>query len=256
MENQRGRFQYKTFGFRNEWLSEYLIDPEEFWDSNSLGPAQVDGFKAWLRDAEIIDNKNTLTPFGLLAKDLYGSDSDLVWELVYINLSYHSFIINWFVNNVGIGEHYDKKHLVDKISESNTGAPIRTIENAVTALMQTFNSSPIGDQFGNMREIDNSTYCRMTSDELSNVGLAYSIYRFAEEFDTKALRISDFFGTDTSNGPAKLFNMDRDAIEKRLRSLNSEKNRVLTAELNMGLQHITLRDDLSSANLIQVMLEL
>lgn len=96
----------------------------------------------------------------------------------------------------------------------------------------------------------------MIYDDLSNVGLAYAIYRFAEEIDTKALRVSDFFGTDVNNGPAKLFNLDRDSIEKRLRSLNSEKNRVLTAELNMGLQHITLRDDLTSANLIQVMLEL
>lgn len=247
---------YKTFGFRNEWLSEYLISPEDFWESNSLGPAQVDGFKAWLRDAEIIDNKNSLTPFGLLAKDLYAADTDLTWELIYVNLSYHSFIINWFVNSICVGEHYDKKHLVDKISETNTGAPIRTIENAVTALMQTFNSSPIGEQFGNLRDIDKSTYCRMIYDDLSNVGLAYAIYRFAEEIDTKALRVSDFFGTDVNNGPAKLFNLDRDSIEKRLRSLNSEKNRVLTAELNMGLQHITLRDDLTSANLIQVMLEL
>ena len=61
---------YKTFGFREEWLEEYLINPEEFWKDNSLGTAQVDGFKAWLKDAEIIDAKNIITEFGHLIHDI------------------------------------------------------------------------------------------------------------------------------------------------------------------------------------------
>ena len=60
--NEETKIQgYKTFGFREEWLQEYLVDPEYFWKSNSLGTAQVDGFKAWLKDAEINDSKNKLT---------------------------------------------------------------------------------------------------------------------------------------------------------------------------------------------------
>lgn len=244
---------YKTFGFREEWLNEFLFNPTDFWEDNSLGTAQVDGFKAWLRDAEIIDNKNLLTPFGKVIKELYEDDQDLVWELILINLSYNSFITNWFINHIAAGQKYDKKMLIDAISEENAGVPIRTIENALTALMQTLNYSPLGEQFGLGVEDGRDTYRRASHSDLSNVGLAYSIYRFAETVNTKALRVSDFFSTDTMNGAAKQFGIDRATFERGLRSLNSEKNRVLIAELSMGLQHITLRDDLNSTNLIQIM---
>lgn len=247
---------YKTFGFREEWLNEFLFDPEEFWNNNGLGPAQVDGFKAWLRDAEIIDNKNLLTQFGSLLKDIYVDDSDLAWELVYINLTYNSFIINWYANNITVGQKFDKKRLVDAVCEFNTGAPVRTVENAVTAIMQTFNYSPIGEQFGICVEDGKNVYVRNMYADLSNIGLAYSIYRFAESVETKSLRVSDFYESDAFNGAAKQFGLDRATFEKGLRSLNSEKNRVLIAELSMGLQHITLRDDITSANVIQIMLGL
>lgn len=247
---------YKTFGFREEWLTEFLFDPDEFWTNNGLGPAQVDGFKAWLRDAELVDNKNILTSFGELAKEIYSDDQDLVWELIYINLSYHSFIINWFANNVVVGKVYDKKSLTDSICEYNTGAPVRTVENAVTALLQTFNTSPMGEQLGCGIETGKGSYKRQSYEDISNIGLAYCIYRFAEEIETKSLRVSDFYDADANNGPAKLFCLDRNALERVLRSINSDKNRCLTAELNMGLQHITLREDLSSNNLVKVMLGL
>lgn len=247
---------YKTFGFREEWLNDFLFNPDDFWNENGLGPAQVDGFKAWLRDAEIIDNKNLLTSFGELLKEIYVDDVELTWELIWINLSYNAFIINWFVNNIKCAQVYEKKSIVDAISESNTGAPIRTIENAATALFQTFSYSPLGEQLCNCIESGKGAYRRDEHKELSNVALAYSIYRFAEQMETKSLRVNDFYANDTFNGCANEFALSRSSFEKGLRSLNSEKNRVLIAELSMGLQHITLREDLNKENIVKVMLGL
>jgi len=247
---------YKTFGFREEWLNDFLFNPEDFWNDNTLGPAQVDGFKAWLRDAEIIDNKNLLTGFGVLLKEIYVDDIDLTWELIWINLSYNSFIVNWFTNSIKCAQVYNKKSMVDAISESTTGAPIRTIENAVSALVQSFSYSPIGEQLCNCIENDKNSYKRDEYRDLSNIALAYSIYRFAEKMETKSLRVNDFFAEDAFIGCANEFALSRSTFEKGLRSLNSEKNRVLIAELSMGLQHITLREDLNKDNIIQIMLNL
>lgn len=247
---------YKTFGFREEWLIDFLYDPEEFWSTNILGPAQVDGFKAWLRDAEIMDNKNILTEFGLIIKDLFQNDPYLSWELIFVNLSYNSFIVNWFVNNMPEGKVFDKKSLTDAISEANTNVPIRTIENALTALIQTFNYSPVGEQLRNYEEVAKNSYKRNEYDELSNIGMAYSIYRFGEDFETKSLRVSDFYDVNANSGPAKQFSINRSTFEKILRSINSDQNRVLDATLNMGLQHITLRDDLTSIGVLHNMLGL
>jgi len=245
---------YKTFGFREEWLTEYLFDPDEFWNANSLGTAQVDGFKAWLKDAEIVDAKNNLSAFGELLKEIVVDDPDLTWELIFVNLAYNSFIVGWFVNNIKSGQIFDKKSMTDAICESNTGAPVRTVENAVAALVQTFNYSPLGQSFGCCIEEGKNSYKREEYAGVSNIALAYSIYRFSESVGTKSLRVSDFYEETAENGAAKIFGLSRVNFEKGLRSLNSERNRVLIAELSMGLQHITLREDLSAESVVRNML--
>lgn len=244
---------YKTFGFREEWLEEYLIDPEEFWKDNSLGTAQVDGFKAWLKDAEITDTKNTITDFGQMIHEIHMNDSDLAWELIWINLSRNSFIVNWFVNNIHQGQVYDKKSLSDAISSSVPGAPTRTIDNAIAALIQTFSYSPVGEQFMCSIPESKNTYKRDEYFDLSNIGLAYGIYRFAEQIGTKSLRVSDFYSDEANGSISSMFGLSKSTFEKGLRSLNSETNRVLIAELSMGLQHITLREDLNSNNIVKIM---
>ena len=93
---------YKTFGLRDEWIDEYFRDPEGFWDDNSLGTAQVDAMKAWLRDAEITDAKNKVTALGNILQAIYQNNPILFWEIAYINLSYNSYIVNWFCANVGV----------------------------------------------------------------------------------------------------------------------------------------------------------
>ena len=40
---------------------------------------------------------------------------------------------------------------------------------------------------------------------------------------------------------------------KKLRALSSANNRVLIAELNMGLDHITLRDDLDPLKVLELL---
>lgn len=244
---------YKTFGFREEWLEEYLIDPEEFWKDNSLGTAQVDGFKAWLKDAEITDTKNTITEFGQMIHEIHMNDSDLAWELIWINLSCNSSIVNWFVNNIHQGQVYDKKSLSDAISSSVPGVPTRTIDNAIAALIQTFSYSPVGEQFMCSIPESKNTYKRDEYFDLSNIGLAYGIYRFAERIGTKLLRVSDFYSDEANGSISSMFGLSKSTFEKGLRSLNSETNRVLIAELSMGLQHITLREDLNSNNIVKIM---
>ena len=243
---------YKTFGFREEWLEEYLMGPEDFWKENSLGTAQVDGFKAWLKDAEMTDAKNNPTSFGNLIHEIYTNDSDLAWELIWTNLSRNSFITNWFVNNIKEGQLYDKRTIIDSICSEVPGVPSRTVENAVTALVQTFTYSPVGEQFLCALAESKNSYKRGEYLDLSNIGLAYSIYRFAEQIGTKSLRLYDFYGEDSNESSANIFGLSKATLEKGLRSLNSENNRVLIAELSMGLQHITLREDINSSNIVQI----
>ena len=59
---------------------------------------------------------------------------------------------------------------------------------------------------------------------------------------------------DTVRGAAKKFGISKSNFVDILRSLNSETNRLIVAELNMGLDNITLRDDITSVDVLKLML--
>lgn len=253
--NENTKIQaYKTFGFREEWLQEYLVDPEYFWQSNSLGTAQVDGFKAWLKDAEINDAKNKLTRFGELLQQIYVDDVNLTWELILTNLSYNSFIVNWFVNNVKIGQEFDRKILEGLLNEQGYSSKGKTVANAVAALVQTFEYSPLGEIFNMSVSSENKKSVRQSYQEITNAGLAYSLYKYAEKKNVRSLRVSDFFTEESKSGPHRVLGISKTDFLNRLRSLNSKENRVLIAELSMGLDSITLRDDLNSISCLETLI--
>lgn len=252
--NENTKIQgYKTFGFREEWLQEYLVDPDYFWKSNSLGTAQVDGFKAWLKDAEINDSKNKLTKFGELLQKIYTDEPNLTWELILTNLSNNSFIINWFVNNIKIGQEYDRKILEGLINEQGFSAKGKTVSNAVAALVQTFDYSPLGDTL-NMGLPKDKLKVRSAYEDITNAGLAYNLYKYAEKKGVRSLRVSDFYNDQCQRGPYRVLGITKPVFINALKSLNSTKNRVLIAELAMGLDSITLRDDLNPITCLEALL--
>ena len=90
--------------------------------------------------------------------------------------------------------------------------------------------------------------------DLSSEAIAYSLYKYAQNKDIKMLRVSDLYRTEEECGLYKEFGISKNELFKSLRFLSTEKNRVLIAELNMGLDHITLRDDLSPVIVLQNLL--
>lgn len=244
---------YKTFGLREEWLSEFLSDAASFWKDNSLGNAQIDSLKGWLKDAEILDIKNNLTPFGKLLEEIYIDEPNFTWEAILINLAYNSFIVNWFANTISFNKPFDKKALELLISEEQIDSSPSTIKNAISALMELIRLSPIGDRL-NYGQPQGKEYVREQYDSFSDMGVAYALYKFAEKIETKSFRVADVFDEENQYSPAKILGISMSDFEKALRTLNSANNRVLIAELNMGLDHITLRDDLNALSVVKQML--
>ena len=241
---------YKKFGLREEWVDEYFASPEDFWNNNSLGTAQVDSAKRWLKDASVIDDKNNITNFGETLYKIHIDNNEVLWELLLINLSYNSFIVNWFVNNVHLNKRYDKKSLFDELIEVPLEASNTTRDNAIVALLEMFNKSPIGETMC-LAIPEDKVFYRREYENVSNTAIAYCIYKFAENIGSKNLRVSDFYNDGCNNGPLQLFGLSRPKFEKSLRELNSDTHRILIAELSMGLDHITLRDDISTDNIIE-----
>lgn len=242
---------YKKFGLREEWVDEYFIDPVEFWKDNSLGTAQVDSLKAWLRDAEITDSKNNMTELGVVLQNIYKDNPSLFWEIAFINLSYNSYIVNWFCNNITSDQIYNVKLIKEEISNQGFSGSISTVGNAAIALSDMIKKTPVGSDFMQGVDKGKAGLCRNEYEDLSMEAVAYSIYRYANEQGLNMLRVSDLYNKENEHGPYKEFLLSKQALLRKLRTLSAESNRVLVAELAMELDHITLREDLSPLNVLK-----
>lgn len=247
--------KYGTFGIHEEWITEFFADPQvSYWlpGNNSLGNKQVPSFKAWLKDAEIIDTKNVLTEFGEFCVENMVNDPDLIWSLIWINLSYNSELIKWFVNNTKENQSFDRTHLSELAYEYfSSSFSKNTIDYAFQALMQVFNYSPCGDILMQGATFDKNRRVRNEYSDISEIAIAYSIYKYSEENNATSLRVKDFYDEDCVNGVAKEFCLSKEVFERSLRTLNSSKDRVLVAELNMGLNHITLQKDVKPLDVVK-----
>lgn len=243
---------YKTFGLREEWIDEYVCDTEGFWNSRLLGTAMFDSFKAWGKDAGLLDSKNKPTPFGMLMNDIYNDNPTLFWEVVWVNLSYSSFIVNRFIEHIRPGSVYDKKIIAESITISESVSSLSTLNNAIGALIDLMKNSPIGEEIMQGEE-SGKKRVRHAYEDLSPEALAYSLYLFGERNELTEFRVSDLYNPDGYKSVAIEFGISKNALIKNLRFLSSDSNRVILAELNMGLDHITLKPELTPMKVLEIL---
>lgn len=244
---------YGTFGIQDAWVDEYFSNPDNFWVDNSLGKKQVPSFKTWLRDAEIIDSKAQITEMGKLLSQIREDNSMLMWEIIHINLCYNNPLMKWFIGDVNFST-ITRKELETLILDFFNGAFSDTsIRYALQALLQVFKYSPIGTDFEQLVSTDSkgTVYSRKPYNDLSPEAIAYSLYKYASVLDIDMLRVSDFYRAEVKTGIYREFGISKNSLLRNLRTLHSDFNRVLTAELNMGLDHITLDKELTPYKVLE-----
>lgn len=247
---------YGTFGIQDGWVDEFLSNPSTFWETNSLGTKQVYSFKSWLKDAELIDEKGNLTSLGFFCYKNKDDYTSLIWEIIHINLCYNNPLMKWFITKIEYGKILTRKELEVSILEyfSKASKPT-TISYSLVALLQVFKYSPIGTEFEIFVSTDskNTSYIRKKFEGLSLEAVAYSIYKYAKTKGISIMRVSDFYRQEETTGLFREFGISANELLKKLRSLSLDSNQVLIAELNMGLDHITLREDLNAISVLELL---
>ena len=76
----------------------------------------------------------------------------------------------------------------------------------------------------------------------------------AEKKGVHSLRVSDVYNDECTSGPFRVLGISKQVFNNTLKALNSANNRVLIAELVMGLDSITLREDFNSISCLESLL--
>lgn len=247
-------------GLREGWLKIFFSTHETFFDNDDhgLNPRyQIPPFTNWIKEAGILGQDKTITPLGLKMAGLIATKPNIVWELIFINLTENSEIAKWFFSNVPYGVNVSKEELEIMIQNSFPDLKDRTLKNPLNSLLNTFKESPLSKSVpvAVSTKIDRKVgVYRQPHNDLSLVAAAYSLYRYAEKTGRYSLTVSEFYNPDQKDGIVRQFGIGREPFEQILRSLEIDSNHVLRSDLKMGLDNITLRDDLTSEDIINLML--
>lgn len=258
-KNKMKLISYNNFGMSGQWVDYFMHSVDTYFSDNSHGlhpKEQLPNFVKWLVQAGILDGTQTrnVTHMGKLLSDTYIDMPCECWQIIWINLSYNAPIARWYKENVEWGFFFTQSDIQELVRNDYPSDSPTTIKNIIYALFRTFRESPIGEM-GLLEEIEKQRYRKIPTDEVSREAVAYSLYKYGEENDIKSFRVSDLYQQECKAGPYREFGIGKAQLEKQLRSLNSESNPVLTAELNMGLDHISLRDDLNAEKVLEILLK-
>ena len=258
----KNKIKYNTFGFRERWLAYYLDNFENYSKNSSHGlnvDKQYPRFMEWLSDAGItINGKEIISEIGKLFANKYKDKSNVVWEVIWINLCDGSELFSWYISNYHSGKTYVRADLdapfFDFFSQHTKDEKI----NIMKAFLNTFKESPLGSTVPVCVPIIKGksvvSISRHPHNELSMVAAAYSLYHYAERHKRFTLTVSEFYDENQKEGIYRQFGIEREVLERLLLSIQEESNHVLRAELNMGLDNIILRDDLTSVDILKLML--
>ena len=248
-------------GMRCVWVDKYFDSYESFFDSNEHGlnpKYQIPPFINWLREACILnaENKN-ISELGQYMAEAYQSKSQIIWELIFIGLCDNSEICSWFQRTIDFNRIYTREEMDILLQDSYPDLKDRTLRNPFNSLLNTFKESPLGSSIpvGVLgKEQNKVTLIRKPYEDISIVALAYSLFRYAERKKRYSLTVSEFYDENQTEGIYRQFGINRKTLESLLLSLQEEGNHVLRVELNMGLDNIILRDDLSTVDILKLML--
>jgi len=253
--NLKGINRYQHFGFRSEWLRYYIELGDGFWSCDKLGKYQFDGFKVWLKEAEITSN-NSLTDLG---KEVFrlGVNDIRTWAIILNNLAYNSTIIRWFVQNIQFGFKYSIQDIITLLGEEYS---LSTRENAITSVKETIKFSPIGIElgFGNY-EIKGKNIISITRTGWSQpdaLVILYSLYKFAEVSEGYySFTLTDLMSDNVERigiSPAQIFGIDKEMLKRLIQGLAWEYKDFVRVAFNKDLDNIYLNQDKTSLDVVKM----
>jgi phosphoadenosine phosphosulfate reductase len=249
----KGLNRYQHFGYRQVWLQDYLTQGNELFATTTWGKYQYESMKVWFREA-LIMGSNNLLPLGEFIKAL-GAENNLGWAFMWVNLSYNSALMRWFVTNIFPGARVSKN---DMLAMFGSMYARDTIMNALTSLFETMEKSPIGDELGQgvcqkKGKIVQNIYRKGWLD-VEPLAILYALYQFAEHEEGRYSFTLEQLDNSEVNGdgltPQQIFAIDTSLLRSTILGLIKDYPDYIQADMAMGLDNIRLSDVSSSGDIL------
>lgn len=248
-------FKYKSFGLREEWLKQILIDEQKFFSQNTLGPIQFESFIYFLRDCELIDKKKNFAELFSILKRIFERDgikSKTIWGIIWINLCFNSYLFRWWAN---LPEgFYTKEDIINLLADSY-GKKNQYVINGYSSIFETLERSPIGIYFGQgivKREGRSRTVLKKKgSTEIPFILPLYNLYKLSKNIREYRFSIKDI--EDNILSPQKIFSLSSKDIEYIL----STPKAIGFFDIDFGENesYIVLKDNLEPIDILKLYLE-
>lgn len=252
--------RYNRFGLREKWLNQYFINPDNYFHGeNDLGIKMVPAFLNWLKDSEILNNSDKrISDIGMMLQKQYKNSNDLAWEIIWINLIYNSTIVKWYSRDIEWNSALNREDLESILKNSFPDIKDSTKLNGLASLINTFVESPLGSKFKfwEIQKRNSETIIRKAPFEnISSISVAYSIYRYANDKNRYNLTVSELYVPEQKQGIYKEFGVSKERFQNILRTLQENKNGIVKVDLAMGLDNISLREDLTYTEVLKLLLD-
>jgi phosphoadenosine phosphosulfate reductase len=252
--------RYNRFGFREKWLNQYFLNPYKYFQGeNDLGIKMVPAFLNWLKDSEILNNSNKIiSDVGIILQNQYENNPDLVWEIIWINLIYNSTIVKWYSQDIDWNFTLSREDIESILKNSFPEIKDSTKLNGLASLINMFVESPLSlkFKFWEVQKKNSVTIIRKVPlENVNSVAVAYSLYRYANSKNRYNLTVAEFYAPEQKQGIYKEFGLSKDRFQNILRTLQENKHGIVRVDLVMGLDNISLREDLTYTEVLILLLD-
>ena len=259
--------RYSTFGLRDEWVDVFFDKGEDWFGTYpNLGTKMIPAAINWLREAELIDDKEkkVSNKFGMVKK-LYDRNRLAAWQVIWVGLSYNSAIVNSFVKSIKHEVQYTREDIVAIMREDFPMLNDNTIKNPTNALITMLRYSPLGllsnetsdaqnIYVAELKMLGNTTkgIRRISPGYVSMHALAYLLYKEAEKTNCYDVTVSDLLLPEQVN-PYTVLGMTADNLIPALKALTQMG--ILTADLNGGLENVHFKEDVSPDEALEAVIK-
>ena len=241
---------------KTEWLRDFFEKEDDFFGNHTLGPMMFSMFGRFLKDAGTSE-KNRFTTFAKKIKEI-GWESESAQGLMLVNLVAENPQFEWYVRNLEIGREYERETIEEKLIELDVKPKdAKSICKAFGRIVETpmgrnLNFGVVGK--GTRDVVKTLTRTKCVVNDLRVV--LYGLFKFAEKCgDFKAFTLSTLLDDEIERdgvSPTRIFGLEREEASGFILGLAAKYPEFVDASFTHDLEKITLADDKTSSDVLDL----